>query len=116
MKWKLRLSFFPCCDVYPSETASEIRKKCRAGLDFVLRELIGSLEVGRCKQNGGRFECQFTFSCGGFLSTGLPHRYPHMKDFFIEEPSDENKDKQLNFQAGIRPYLYEPPAKRDKHR
>jgi len=42
-----------------SEAASEIRKKtCMVGLDFVLRELIGLLEAGRCKQNGGRFECQ----------------------------------------------------------
>jgi len=38
------------------------KKEFRAGLDFVLWELIGWLEVGCCKQNGGRFECQFTFS------------------------------------------------------
>lgn len=31
-------------------------------LDFVHRELIGSMEVGHCLQNGGRFECQLPVS------------------------------------------------------
>lgn len=33
MKEKLRLLFFPI--VYLNETASQMRKKCRVGLDFV---------------------------------------------------------------------------------
>jgi len=37
-----------------------LEKNVGAGLDFILWELIGSLEVGRCKQNEGRFECEFT--------------------------------------------------------
>lgn len=37
-----RLSFFSIfCDVYPSET-SEMRKKCRTGLDFIHQQMIGS--------------------------------------------------------------------------
>jgi len=32
VKQKLRWSFFPCRDVYPSETASEIRKNVGQGL------------------------------------------------------------------------------------
>ncbi len=35
----------PYCDVRSCETASQTR--CRAGLDFVRRELIGSLD--RCR-------------------------------------------------------------------
>ncbi|CAM4571551.1 unnamed protein product [Leuciscus chuanchicus] len=37
--------------------------------------------------------------------------------FFIEEPGNEDEqdeDEQLHFQAGISPYLYEPPANQDE--
>ena len=37
---------------------------------------------------------------------------PSHEGFFIEEPGDE--DEQLNFQAGISSYLYEPPANQDE--
>ncbi len=54
---------FLYCDVYPSETASE---NGRAGLDFILRELIGSLEVWKMEAD---LKCQFAVSGGGFLAT-----------------------------------------------
>jgi len=37
------------------------------GLDFILRELIERYEVGLCLQYGGKSECQFAVSCGGYL-------------------------------------------------
>jgi len=46
MKHKWRLSFLPHSDVYQSKMASgekKKKKKCRAGHDFVLGELIGWL-------------------------------------------------------------------------
>jgi len=38
------------------------------GLDFILRELIERYEVGLCLLYGGKSECQFAVSCGGYLN------------------------------------------------